>query len=231
MRLTRRRIFGLSALLAGASLSLPLVVLLSRGETPPDRQTQVNPYEEGTPHHQTYRALRHSAPKVEARLRRWTDLARREVQTLETSDHPALVRWRRDLSGLPEGRSEALVETVNLLVNRDVRYRSDWNHGHVRDKWYGPVETLEEGGDCEDYALLKGLLLHSRGWPDQSLHLVAGILSSGEGHMMLGVDYGDGRQVLLDNLTPRLHPRPFEGWAPRYQIGAHQQTLIYIEAS
>ncbi|WP_420348968.1 transglutaminase-like cysteine peptidase [Pelagibius sp.] len=174
--------------------------------------------------------MRRAAPKVEARLRRWSDLARREAATLASSDHPVLVRWRRNLAALPSGRSDGLVRQVNLLVNCDVRYRSDWDHGHVRDKWYGPVETLAEGGDCEDYALLKGLLLHNRGWPDQALHLVAGILATGEGHMMLGVDYADGRQVLLDNLTPRLHARPFGGWTPKYQIGAHQQTLVYIKA-
>ena len=47
---------------------------------------------------------------------------------------------------------------------------------------------------------------------------------------MLGVDYADGRQMLLDNLTPRLHARPFGGWTPKYQIGAHQQTVVYIKA-
>ncbi|HIP77688.1 MAG TPA: hypothetical protein EYH07_04400 [Kiloniellaceae bacterium] len=230
MRLTRRRALTAPLFLAGAGFLATFPLISTGSADPPASGAAGNPFRPGTAHHHAFFAMRQAIPRVEARLRRWVDLAQREAQTLATSDHPALVRWRRDLASLPEERSEALVQKVNLLVNRDVRYRSDWNHGHVRDKWYGPVESLEEGGDCEDYALLKGLLLHSRGWPDTALHLVAGVLASGEGHMMLGVDYADGRQMLLDNLTPRLHARPFDGWTPKYQIGAHQQSLVYIKA-
>ena len=175
--------------------------------------------------------MQHSAPQVEARLRQWIDIVRREAKVLRTSDHPMLVKWRRQLAGLPGSRNESQVAAVNQVVNTDVRYITDWEHGRSRDRWYGPVETLEEGGDCEDYALLKGYLLYTLGWPMQTLHLVAGILLNGEAHMMLGVDYGPGRRVLLDNRSPRVHPRPYGGWKPKYQIGAHQKSLVYIPVS
>lgn len=174
--------------------------------------------------------MRRSEPKIEARLQRWIEIVRREAPVLRKSDHPVLVRWRRELSALPQTHDEPLVAAVNRMVNNDVRYLSDWRHGGVRDRWYGPLQTLEEGGDCEDYALLKGYVLYTRGWPLQNLHLVAGILLSGEGHMMLGIDYGPGRRVLLDNLTLRVHDRPFGGWTPRYQIGPYQKTLVYVRA-
>ena len=229
MRLMRRRLLVASTLMVGASVAVPTIVLRPRGAQSSSASPYENPFQRGSRRHETYRALRHSAPKVEGRLSRWIEMAMRERETLRTSGHPVVARWRQELAALPKEHNEAMVVAINQMVNRDVRYLSDWEHGQVRDRWYGPVATLEEGGDCEDYALLKGFLLHTRGWPVQSLHLVAGIMQSGEGHMMLGVDYADGRQVLLDNRTMNIHRRPYRGWIPKYQIGPEQDTLIFFK--
>ncbi|NIA69615.1 hypothetical protein HBA54_13520 [Pelagibius litoralis] len=231
MQLTRRSVLSLSAAVLAGCASVPFTAMPSAAPPGQHRHPAISPFHPSTPHHHTYLAMQRSAPKVEARLQRWVDLVRREATTLDRSDHPVLVRWRRELSSLARVHDERLAVAANQMVNGDVRYISDWLHGHTRDRWYGPVETLEEGGDCEDYALLKGYVLYTRGWPLERLHLVAGILLSGEAHMMLGVDYGPDRRVLLDNLTPRIHARPFGGWTPKYQIGPHQKTLVYIKTS
>ncbi|WP_422367722.1 transglutaminase-like cysteine peptidase [Pelagibius sp.] len=229
MRFTRRQVLSLPAAVLAASAVVPFTARPAVAPPGRHRHPSISPFHHSTRHHHTFLALQRSEPKIEARLQQWMEILQRETPTLHTSDHPVLVRWRRELSGLPQTHDERLVAAVNRMVNSDVRYLSDWRHGGGRDRWYGPLETLQEGGDCEDYALLKGYVLYTRGWPLQNLHLVAGILLSGEAHMMLGVDYGPGRQVLLDNLVPHIHDRPFGGWMPRYQIGPHQKTLVYIK--
>lgn len=182
----------------------------------------------------TYLPMQKSLPAIEARLKEWSAIAERDAAVLKTSDHPAIKRWRALLYGLPPGNTKDVAQLVNVAVNKAVRYVSDWDHGGQRETWYGPAQTLQEGGDCEDFALLKAVTLKAHGWQTQSMHLVAGLLPSGEGHMMLGIDFnGAGPHAdhgLLDNLSPDIHPRPFHAWVPKYQIGAHQKSLVFIQA-
>jgi len=231
---SRRKFAVLSASAGVAFLCVAPAAVLSRPDVSPRDQHFIPPFKKVAPHQRhSFLPMHKSLPQVEARLRNWGAVAAREAATLKTSGHPAIVRWRRQLAALPPGNGEELARRVNLMINQDVIYVSDWAHGHKSDIWYGPVETLEEGGDCEDYSLLKAVTLHAHGWPTQAMHLVAGILDNGQAHMMLAVDFGGGRHGhhgLLDNLSPQIHPRPFAAWTPKYQIGAHQQSLVYIKA-
>lgn len=235
MSVSRRKFAALSAAAIAASLCLPLGKLTSRPNLGPRDDHFIPPFRKVAPQQRhTYLPMHKSLPKMEARLRQWSAVAQREAAELQTSDHPAIKRWRALLYGLPPGNTMEVAQLVNVAVNKAVRYVSDWDHGQKRDIWYGPAATLVEGGDCEDYSLLKAVTLHAHGWPTETMHLVAGILDNGQAHMMLGVDFGGGRHGehgLLDNLTPNIHPRPFPAWTPKYQIGANQKSMVFIRAT
>ncbi len=232
---SRRRFVSLSAAAGAAFFGLPLNGVVSRPSLSPRDDHFIPPFGKVAPQQRhTFLPMHRSLPKVEARLRQWSAVAQREAAELQTSDHLAIKRWRALLYGLPPGNTKEVAQQVNVAVNKAVRYVSDWDHGQKRDVWYGPAVTLQEGGDCEDYALLKAVTLHAHGWPTETMHLVAGILDNGQAHMMLGVDFGGGRHGkhgLLDNLSPEIRPRPFQAWTPKYQIGANQQSVVFIKAT
>ena len=235
MQISRRR-FSILSVAAATSLCLLPGVPSSRPPEGPRDRPFIPPFMKSAPQQRhTYLPMQKSLPAIEARLSRWSAVAAREAETLKTSDHPAIKRWRALLYGLPPGNTREVARLVNVAVNKAVRYVSDWDHGQKSEIWYGPAQTLQEGGDCEDFALLKAATLRAHGWPTQAMHLVAGVLNSGEGHMMLGVDFNHHGphpdHGLLDNLSPDIHPRPFTAWAPKYQIGAHQKSLVYIQVA
>lgn len=95
----------------------------------------------------------------------------------------------------------ARLRTVNVAVNRLIRYESDFSGYKAIDHWAGPSETLARGrGDCEDFAILKMAALSAAGVPIKSMSLV--VLFDRERrlfHAVLLVSTDQGRFV-LDNL-------------------------------
>lgn len=132
-----------------------------------------------------------------------------EEVMMRTSTHPKIVRWRKDLDQL-KGRSPMeQLEGVQRLINGDVAYRSDYKHWNRQDKWGFPFATLDEGGDCEDFAMLKRVSLHYLGWPEEGIYLLVGYSMMGdqpETHAVLMATLPDGTQMILDSNEKRVKP-------------------------
>ena len=88
-----------------------------------------------------------------------------------------------------------LVEEVNASVNASIRPRTDREMHGVEELWSYP--TVE--GDCEDYALLKRLMLIERGFDASDLLLTVVRKMDGEGHAVLTLRSARG-DYILDNL-------------------------------
>lgn len=87
------------------------------------------------------------------------------------------------------------LNVVNDYVNSSVRQVEDIANYGVSERWSYPNEN---GGDCEDFALMKRKLLIERGWSPSDL-LVAVVREwNGAGHAILVVDTDKGEYV-LDN--------------------------------
>lgn len=84
---------------------------------------------------------------------------------------------------------------VNDYVNRTVRPVDDLALHNRAEWWSYPTAN---GGDCEDYALLKRKLLIERGWPANSLLLSVVKQWDGAGHAVLLAVTQQGEYV-LDN--------------------------------
>ena len=85
---------------------------------------------------------------------------------------------------------------------------ADAAHWHKNDFWATPLETLATfGGDCEDLAIMKYLLLRLMGVLDDTLGFAYVVTTRGERHMVLVYKAGAaGRILVLDNLNPRILP-------------------------
>lgn len=89
---------------------------------------------------------------------KWQDVtSRHESQVRANSVH-----WERLVSQFRHVDADQLLQRVNQQVNR-ARYVEDAANWRTRDHWATPQELLEKGGDCEDYAIAKYLILREVG--------------------------------------------------------------------
>lgn len=117
---------------------------------------------------------------------------------------PKLRQWRRlidDLQGLP--KSEQLAKLTRSL-NRMVPYTEDPAAFGKKDYWATPVEFFRNGGDCEDYAIIKFLSLLELGFSNDQLRIA--IVKDKRRRLMHAVTTValDDKVFILDNLND--HP-------------------------
>lgn len=114
------------------------------------------------------------------------------------------------------------LEKVNYLVNKHVMYVSDYKHYNKADAWGFPLETLIEGGDCEDFAFIKMISLLHLGWKEKDLTIVVGYFRKGQTmgyHAILEVKTENGGYELLDNTRPDIStPKGEHFFTPLYGI-------------
>lgn len=94
------------------------------------------------------------------------------------------------------------LEIVNLTLN-SFPWISDRNNWNAEDYWATPLETLTKfGGDCEDMAIGKFMMLRMMGVPKQNLELgYVKVRQAGESHMVLvWINNSKSESFVLDNL-------------------------------
>jgi predicted transglutaminase-like cysteine proteinase len=73
------------------------------------------------------------------------------------------------------GNNEPRVQLgkINRAVNLAIRPESDWAQYGIADFWASPLQTLASGaGDCEDYAIVKYVVLRALGMAEADLRLM-----------------------------------------------------------
>lgn len=89
-----------------------------------------------------------------------------------------------------------VVREVNAAVNGAIRPRTDEEMFGIEERWSYP----QSEGDCEDYVLLKRLMLMERGFSPTDLLITVVRKRDGEGHAVLTLRTSEG-DYILDNLT------------------------------
>ena len=86
-------------------------------------------------------------------------------------------------------RSKPVEEKLQLVNNElnHVPWISDRQKYHAEDYWATPLETIATfGGDCEDIAIAKYVVLRAMGVPEKHMELLYGKMKkTGEAHMVL----------------------------------------------
>jgi predicted transglutaminase-like cysteine proteinase len=126
--------------------------------------------------------------------------------------------WQQLLDELRGLDIHAKLERVNAAINRHPYIPSLRNWGES-NRWETPFEFFRRGGQCQDYAIAKYLLLRAAGVAAGQLRLV--VLRD----MRLGLDhavtaaYVDGTVLLLDNQMRRVTPASsVHHYQPYYSI-------------
>ena len=102
------------------------------------------------------------------------------------------------------GKNEPAVQLgkINQAVNLAIRPASDWAQYGSADFWASPLQTLASGsGDCEDYAIVKYVVLRALGMAEADLRLI--IVNDDKHkteHAIVAVRDGQG-WLILDNRT------------------------------
>ncbi len=101
-----------------------------------------------------------------------------------------------------KGQGRARLGWINRAVNMSIKPASDWSLYGYADFWASPLQTLGSGaGDCEDYAIVKYVVLRELGIASDDLRLV--IVQDDKrqtGHAVVAVRY-EQRWLVLDNRT------------------------------
>lgn len=109
-----------------------------------------------------------------------------------------------------DNRQKTIFEKLNLvnMTLNQIPWVSDERNWSAEAYWATPMETLAKfGGDCEDIAIAKFMMLRLMGIPAKNLQLAyVQIKNTQEAHMVL-VYMEQGRVALvLDNMTQRVLP-------------------------
>ena len=126
------------------------------------------------------------------------------------------------------------IGTVSNVVNAAATYVEDYRSGRGRDQWASPIEFLERGGDCEDFALTKAATLYSLGWPPDSTYLLVGELDRPPakpiGHAVL-IAVLDDRQdshLVLDNIADSVVSlQRYQGFRPIYGLD-RKSAIMFV---
>lgn len=140
-------------------------------------------------------------------------------------DRCDLREWRDYLDGIRHLSAAAQLDAVNRFANEQ-RYVLDIENYGLEDYWAAPQLFLENGGDCEDYVIVKLFSLRWLGWALDDMRLVVvQDTNLRMAHAVLAVA-SDADVWILDNLASRIVPeRTIVHYAPVYSISDRQWWL------
>lgn len=110
---------------------------------------------------------------------------------------------------LPIAHFEAKLDEINREINAIPYINDDSEYGE-RSTWLTPVQLVQTGGQCRDYAVAKYSALYALGVADADMQFVAvrirdGGKYNGRFHAILLVTHA-GRTYILDNLHAGVRP-------------------------
>lgn len=154
-----------------------------------------------------YPALYGTSEKRSSNLKaftKWTGMFNRFDRELSNPRSAAAIKeWQKDLQAFKGGSIKSMARKVNDFVNES-KYIVDSKNWGKSDYWATPVEFLERGGDCEDFAIAKYTALRALGVPEERLR-VAIVQDTYKNipHAVLVV-YTENGAVILDNQIKKL---------------------------
>lgn len=102
---------------------------------------------------------------------KWTDMFDRFDRELKTaSAQNEINKWQNGLRKFENLPLKTMADKVNEFVN-ETRYITDQNNYGKSDYWSTPIEFLQNGGDCEDFAIAKYTALRTLGVPEERMRI------------------------------------------------------------
>lgn len=121
-----------------------------------------------------YPALFGAAEKKSTKLdafTKWSGMFERFDRELNTSKNQAIVKsMLRQIKGFQSNSVYAMARDVNALMN-EKKYIVDSKNWGKSDYWATPIEFMQRGGDCEDFAIAKYTALRALGVPENRMRI------------------------------------------------------------
>jgi predicted transglutaminase-like cysteine proteinase len=176
-----------------------------------------------------YQEIRIENQRIMATMQDWLKRSKTRQHLLEHSDHAVIASWRQQLQDVHFNNELEGLQKLNTLINEDVGYRDDYSHYHKKDYWAEPDLVLEEGGDCEDIALLKAASLLRLQWPAARMQLLIGYLIEAgrkESHAVLLVITRQGHQMIMRSVKNEIVPPDRFPFLPIYAVNGEGVFLV-----
>ncbi|MBI1423084.1 MAG: sulfate adenylyltransferase [Gammaproteobacteria bacterium] len=128
--------------------------------------------------------------------------------TLTSDQQRRLTGWRQFITRHRHSSVQKKLQLVNAYLNQ-FSYRQDRVVNGEEENWATPYEfILQNGGDCEDFAIAKYFMLRALGVPEQELQITYVYHHTlNQYHMvLLHIPPGQGAMLVLDNLTKTIQP-------------------------
>ncbi|GLQ06188.1 hypothetical protein GCM10007924_14090 [Sneathiella chinensis] len=119
-------------------------------------------------------------------------------QDIQKCASQQMTLWRAKIQELTEAERSTQLREINRFINK-WRHVSDMeNYGHA-DYWASPLEFITNGGDSEDFAIMKYISLKELGVPVANMRIVVtSDVLRGQNHTILYVRE-NGRRLVLDS--------------------------------
>ena len=137
----------------------------------------------------------------------------------------AVAAWQQFLQGIRHLPAAEQLQAVNRFANKH-SYVGDTDNYGAEDYWARPSQFLNNGGDCEDFAITKFLSLKQLGWPPESMRIV--VVQDTKlkmPHAVLAV-VNDEQLWILDNQTQKIvSDQAIAHYTPVYSLSDGQWWL------
>lgn len=132
-------------------------------------------------------------------------------------------QWEEMLSTLRGKPTIDQVTAIHEFFNA-VPYVSDKENYSTNDYWQTPYELMENGGDCEDYAIAKYISLQRLGVPEHDLRILVVYDNGRDGivHAVLEVTLADGSYILDNQSDQVLRAADMKQYQPMFAINGSQ---------
>ncbi|USG62317.1 transglutaminase-like cysteine peptidase [Sneathiella marina] len=142
--------------------------------------------------------------------------------------------WRAKINELRTSDKRVQIQQINRFLN-SWRKRTDTENYAVSDYWATPLEFMENGGDSEDFAIMKYISLKELGVPPSDMRIVVtnDVLRNNV-HTVLSVKTG-GKIYILDDLNDSILSESFTPYyLPLYSVNeqnrwAHIPKAVSVE--
>ncbi len=130
---------------------------------------------------------------------KWSSMFKRFEQELKNNNSSRTIKnLQSKLTAFKSPSIHAMAKQVNALMNKQ-KYIVDNKNWGKSDYWATPIEFMERGGDCEDYAIAKYVALRALGVPESRLRIaIVQDQRKNIPHAILVV-YSERGPMILDN--------------------------------
>jgi len=139
-------------------------------------------------------------------------------QDIQKCASQQMTLWRAKMQELESSRETAKILEINRFINK-WRHISDFKNYQSKDYWASPLEFMTNGGDSEDFAIMKYISLKELGISPSNMRIVVtNDVLRGRTHTILSVHFNKKRYILDSQSNSILQEQFVKYYVPFYSV-------------